>query len=50
MLRETLDDTRLALRFPRLNKAFASIAILTMAIGIGATTAIFKTVVLDPLF
>ena len=44
MLHTLLNDARLALRSLRFNRAFASIAILTMAIGIGATTAIFSVV------
>ena len=44
MLRTLLNDARLSLRSLRLNRAFASIAILTVAIGIGATTAIFSVV------
>ena len=44
MLHALPNDARLSLRSLRLNRAFASIAILTVAIGIGATTAIFSVV------
>ena len=44
MLHTFLNDARLSLRSLKLNRAFASVAILTVAIGIGATTAIFSVV------
>jgi putative ABC transport system permease protein len=46
------NDLKLALRQLRLNRAFAAIAITTLALGIGANTAIFtvmNTIMLRPL-
>ncbi|MEQ9399651.1 MAG: ABC transporter permease [Longimicrobiales bacterium] len=47
-----MQDVRFALRSFRRNPAFAFVAVLTLALGIGATTAVFtvaKNVVFDPL-
>jgi putative ABC transport system permease protein len=44
LLAEAVQDVHYALRNLRFNRAFAAIAILTFAVGIGATTAIFSVV------
>src|SRR5262245_5971430 len=41
---ELAQDVRYALRSLNANRAFAAIAILTFAVGVGATTAIFSVV------
>src|SRR6266567_2320168 len=40
----TLQDARYALRTARRNPAFAAVVVLTLAVGIGATTSIFTVV------
>ena len=44
MIRSTLRDVKFALRRLRRTPAFAAVTILTLALGIGATTAVFSVV------